>query len=52
MKKVVTTNGTQHWGPFSEKEPHTDEQAEALCKSANARAEDLGIQTRYEVKDS
>lgn len=49
MKKVQTTEGVRHWGTFSEKEPHTDEQAESLCAAANKKATELGISTRYEV---
>jgi hypothetical protein len=51
MKVVQTTEGVRHWGSYSDKEPHTDEQAETICNEANRKAEQLGIDTRYEVVD-
>ena len=51
MKIVTTENGTRAWGEFSEKEPHTDEQTDALMKQLNQKAKALGIKTRYIVKD-
>ena len=51
--KIITskTHHTAHaFVPGTKNEPFTKEQAESLCADMNARAEELGIQTRYEVK--
>ena len=52
MAKVVTTEGhtLKHMvGENNNKRELTDEEAESRCKEANRKAEELGIQTRYEV---
>lgn len=50
MIKVQTTEGRiLHKTVPGEKKNLTKEEAEALAKSANEQAEELGIKTRYEV---
>lgn len=48
---VVGSSGKLITGHNSVKQPMTLEQAESHCKSANARAENLGIECRYSVVD-
>ncbi len=50
--KVVTTNGklVHAHVPGSKNTPLTEERAQQIADAANARAEALGIKTRYEVK--
>lgn len=51
---VQTTEGCLVAGNPSDREcknePITEAQAEARCAAANAKAEELGIKARYEVK--
>jgi hypothetical protein len=52
MAKVQTTEGStlkQFVGEGANKRELTEEEAEARCKEANRKAEELGIQARYEV---
>lgn len=54
MYYVQTTNGTRYYGTFNTSGdknvwPGDEETANALVKQANAKAEKLGITTRYEV---
>ena len=52
MAKVVTTDGAVLKATMGDKAktPLNDAQAESVFNEANAKAEKLGIKTRYEVR--